>query len=52
MCLRLVAPEYNAKPWNKNKPFLQFFEDNAWQEEGVGTILNEVNEGEDEEQVR
>ena len=27
MCLRLVAPEYNAKPWNKNKQFLQFLEE-------------------------
>ena len=24
MCLKLVAPEYNAKPWNKNKEFLVF----------------------------
>ena len=27
MCLRLVATEYNAKPWNKNKQFLEFLED-------------------------
>ena len=27
MCLRLVAPEFNAKPWNKNKQFLQFLEE-------------------------
>ena len=27
MCLRLVAPEYNAKPWNKNKQFLQFLDE-------------------------
>ena len=27
MCLRLVAPEYNAKPWNKNKQFMQFLEE-------------------------
>ena len=27
MCLRLVAPEYNAKPWNKNKQFLEFLEE-------------------------
>ena len=27
MCMRLVAPEYNAKPLNKNKQFLQFLDD-------------------------
>ena len=27
MCLLLVAPEYNAKPWNKNKQFLQFLDE-------------------------
>ena len=27
MCLRLVAAEYNAKPWNKNKQFLQFLDE-------------------------
>lgn len=34
MCLRLVAPEYNAKPWNKNKEFLLFLE-----ERGVQAVL-------------
>ena len=27
MCLKLVAPEYNAKPWNKYKEFLMFLEE-------------------------
>ena len=31
MCLRLVAPEYNAKPWNKKKQFLQFLDESLVQ---------------------
>ena len=27
MCLKLVAPEYNSKPWNKYKDFLLFLEE-------------------------
>ena len=27
MCLKLVAPEYSAKPWNKYKEFLMFLEE-------------------------
>ena len=34
MCLRLVAPEFNAKPWNKNKEFMVFLE-----ERGVEAVL-------------
>lgn len=31
MCLKLVAPEYNAKPWNKNKEFLLYLEERGAQ---------------------
>ena len=27
MCLKLVASEYNAKPWNRNKEFMLFLEE-------------------------
>ena len=38
MCLRLVAPEYNAKPWNKNKQFLQFLDDYQAKSQCLGRV--------------